>query len=212
MADMQRILISVTLYRTKRMGYSWSHLALITGHFITETNRIHLVLFGMHNWTFGPYLAAINRILISFVSHIWQQYAKAKKGRSKVKRSTSNHFAAGAQCIRRPGHRSIENPKHLTLNLSFSMLHSTTGMRILSMAAKKCPRYRIAHVKWGQAYPVHLRNDTVKARSFVLGGALMAFGKEEQAYLPRHMSRFVFITRQMSRFVFITGAQHTNPI
>jgi hypothetical protein len=31
---------------------------------ITETNRIHLVLFGMQNRTFGPCLAANNRILI----------------------------------------------------------------------------------------------------------------------------------------------------
>jgi hypothetical protein len=35
---------------------------------ITETNRIHLALFGMQNRTFGPYLAAINRILISVVT------------------------------------------------------------------------------------------------------------------------------------------------
>jgi hypothetical protein len=33
------------------------------GLFITETNRIHLVLFGMQNRTLGLYLAAINRIL-----------------------------------------------------------------------------------------------------------------------------------------------------
>jgi hypothetical protein len=32
---------------------------------ITETTRIHLVLFGMQNRTFGPYLAAIERILVS---------------------------------------------------------------------------------------------------------------------------------------------------
>jgi hypothetical protein len=32
---------------------------------ITETNRIHLVLFDMQNTTFGPYLAATHRILIS---------------------------------------------------------------------------------------------------------------------------------------------------
>jgi hypothetical protein len=33
--------------------------------FITETNRIHLVLFGVQNRTFGPYVTAINRVLIS---------------------------------------------------------------------------------------------------------------------------------------------------
>jgi hypothetical protein len=32
---------------------------------ITESNRIYLVLFGMQNRAFGPYLAAINRILVS---------------------------------------------------------------------------------------------------------------------------------------------------
>jgi hypothetical protein len=36
-------------------------------HGITETNRIHLVLFGMQYRTFGPDLAAIYKILISFV-------------------------------------------------------------------------------------------------------------------------------------------------
>jgi hypothetical protein len=36
------------------------------GHtFISETNRIRLVLFGMHNITYGPYLTAIRRILTS---------------------------------------------------------------------------------------------------------------------------------------------------
>jgi hypothetical protein len=34
---------------------------------ITETNKIQLVLFGMQNRTFGPYLAANNRILISLM-------------------------------------------------------------------------------------------------------------------------------------------------
>jgi hypothetical protein len=33
----------------------------------TETNRIHLVLFGMQNRTFGSYLAANDRILISLM-------------------------------------------------------------------------------------------------------------------------------------------------
>jgi hypothetical protein len=32
---------------------------------ISETNRMHLVLFGIQKRTFGPYLAANNRILIS---------------------------------------------------------------------------------------------------------------------------------------------------
>jgi hypothetical protein len=34
---------------------------------ITETNRIHLVLFGMQDKAVGPHLAAIHRILISAV-------------------------------------------------------------------------------------------------------------------------------------------------
>jgi hypothetical protein len=34
---------------------------------MTETNRIHLVLFGIQNRTFGPCLAANNRILISLM-------------------------------------------------------------------------------------------------------------------------------------------------
>jgi hypothetical protein len=39
-------------------SHVWSSL---TGG-ITETNRIHLVLFGMQNSTFGPYFAAIHKI------------------------------------------------------------------------------------------------------------------------------------------------------
>jgi hypothetical protein len=35
--------------------------------FVNETNRIHLVLFGMQTTAFGPYFAVINRILISVV-------------------------------------------------------------------------------------------------------------------------------------------------
>jgi hypothetical protein len=31
----------------------------------TESNRVHLVLFGMQNRTLGPYLAAFDRILIA---------------------------------------------------------------------------------------------------------------------------------------------------
>jgi hypothetical protein len=33
-----------------------------------KTNRIQLVLYGMQNRTFGPYLAVINRILISLLA------------------------------------------------------------------------------------------------------------------------------------------------
>jgi hypothetical protein len=32
---------------------------------IIETNRIHLVLFGMQNRTFRPYFAATNKILVA---------------------------------------------------------------------------------------------------------------------------------------------------
>jgi hypothetical protein len=37
-------------------------------HFITETNRIPLVLFGMQYRTLGPFLAAMNRVLLSVMS------------------------------------------------------------------------------------------------------------------------------------------------
>jgi hypothetical protein len=65
----------------KPIGYTWSYLACgirhsvpiwqpiigssapTTGALPLVTNRIHLVPFGMQNRTFGPYLAAINRIL-----------------------------------------------------------------------------------------------------------------------------------------------------
>jgi hypothetical protein len=46
-----------------RPGHSGKHVA----RNVTETNGIHLVLFGQQNRTFGPYVAAINRILISLV-------------------------------------------------------------------------------------------------------------------------------------------------
>jgi hypothetical protein len=35
---------------------------------IPETDRIHMVLFGMPTRTLGPYLAAINKIVISIVN------------------------------------------------------------------------------------------------------------------------------------------------
>jgi hypothetical protein len=40
------------------------------GMCITETHRMHVVLFGMQNGTFGPYLAAINRVLVSVMAHM----------------------------------------------------------------------------------------------------------------------------------------------
>jgi hypothetical protein len=36
-----------------------------SGRVVTEINRTRLVLFGMHSRIFGPYLTAVNRILIS---------------------------------------------------------------------------------------------------------------------------------------------------
>jgi hypothetical protein len=46
------------------IGSGWRRLAVAPRHalLIGRTSRIHLVLFGMHNRTFGPYLAVINRI------------------------------------------------------------------------------------------------------------------------------------------------------
>jgi hypothetical protein len=45
------------------LRYKWTrHHHVFWG--ITESNRIHVVLFGMQNSTFGPYLAAKHRILI----------------------------------------------------------------------------------------------------------------------------------------------------
>jgi hypothetical protein len=41
--------------------------SLPQSEYTSETNRIHLVLFGKQNRTSGPYLAAINRILISLM-------------------------------------------------------------------------------------------------------------------------------------------------
>jgi hypothetical protein len=58
----------------------------------TETNWIHLVLFGMH-MTFGPYLAAINRILISLMqAEDWQQPPKSL-------RSIVESVISGNHCI-----------------------------------------------------------------------------------------------------------------
>jgi hypothetical protein len=56
---------------TLHMGHSCLHMeaALFDTRvlFITETNRIELVLSGMQNRTLHPYLAAIYRIFISLV-------------------------------------------------------------------------------------------------------------------------------------------------
>jgi hypothetical protein len=56
----------VYLSRQARGEHSNSQpTALGTTTLITDTNRIYLVLYGMHNRTLGPYLAANGRILIS---------------------------------------------------------------------------------------------------------------------------------------------------
>jgi hypothetical protein len=50
------------------MPRAWRHCHkwhVTASAYTTETNRIQLVLFGKQNWTFGPYLAAICRLLIS---------------------------------------------------------------------------------------------------------------------------------------------------
>jgi hypothetical protein len=52
---------------------------------ITETNRIQLVLFGMHNRTCGPCLAAINRILISLVAGDEQRQEAQQNAASRSK-------------------------------------------------------------------------------------------------------------------------------
>jgi hypothetical protein len=39
------------------------------GKYITETNRMHSVLFGMQNRTLRPYLTAMDRILISVMKN-----------------------------------------------------------------------------------------------------------------------------------------------
>jgi NLI interacting factor-like phosphatase len=59
----QHLVLSVEMVSRPIDGSSsW----LVGCPWVTETNRIQLVLFGMQNRTFGPYLAAINRILILF--------------------------------------------------------------------------------------------------------------------------------------------------
>jgi hypothetical protein len=58
--DIQREVIQ-KLRKGPRMGRHSRFPGLV----IIETSRMHLVLFGMQNRTLGPYLAAIDRILIS---------------------------------------------------------------------------------------------------------------------------------------------------
>jgi hypothetical protein len=55
----------------------------LNSHFlITENNGIRVVLFGMHNRTFGPYFTAMNRILISVAlsaaQATWEQAAVSR--------------------------------------------------------------------------------------------------------------------------------------
>jgi hypothetical protein len=47
----------------------WSALPRVPS-LITETNRIYMVLFGMHSRAFDPYLAAMDRILISVMTEM----------------------------------------------------------------------------------------------------------------------------------------------
>jgi hypothetical protein len=57
---------------------------------ITETNRIHLVLFSMQNRTLSPCLAAINRIFISVIQSCrrsaaqWQEVLTAVTGQDET--------------------------------------------------------------------------------------------------------------------------------
>jgi hypothetical protein len=59
------------------------------GHDIAETNRMHLVLFGMQNRTFGPYLAANNRILISVM--------RVPRSRGEIVRRTKRRKSVSAR-------------------------------------------------------------------------------------------------------------------
>jgi hypothetical protein len=52
-----------------KLDCSWTHACLAVFALVTETNRTHLVLFGMKSRTCGPYLAAIYMILVSVMSH-----------------------------------------------------------------------------------------------------------------------------------------------
>jgi hypothetical protein len=46
---------------------------------VTEMNRIRMVLYDINNSMFGPYLAAINRILISVVAATLRTYYPSTK-------------------------------------------------------------------------------------------------------------------------------------
>jgi hypothetical protein len=47
--------------------------------YITETNRIKLVLSGLQNRTFGPYFAVIDRILISLMIGLCARHCQPSK-------------------------------------------------------------------------------------------------------------------------------------
>jgi hypothetical protein len=64
---------------------------------ITETNRMHLVLIGMQNRTFGPYLAAMYRIIISLVPDQVARRPRSGAGGSEGRRRGAAAAAAGCR-------------------------------------------------------------------------------------------------------------------
>jgi hypothetical protein len=65
----------------------------------SSTNRIHFVLVGMHNRTFGPYLAANNRILVSVMagpSGACQQHTRVDAPLAVVQAGASGNQIADA--------------------------------------------------------------------------------------------------------------------
>jgi hypothetical protein len=87
---------------------------------ITEMKRIHLILFDMNNRKFAPYLAAVNRILIS---------PRPRKSRYVVHKNM-----IGIQLLRRESYHA--SGTQATLRAEERKLHASTAGGVASISTK----------------------------------------------------------------------------
>jgi hypothetical protein len=102
----------------------------------TETNRIRLVLSGMQNRTSGPYLAAVNRILISLIGNC----PTAPAGNNPFALPHQSTPAAGVSAI--PIRKARTGPHHPALATLTSNKQSLLVYRAADRPAERKKKSR----------------------------------------------------------------------
>jgi NUDIX domain len=90
---------------------------------ITETTRIHLVLFGMQDRTLHPYLAAINSIIISLMRGCRAGIGKS----SEVATPVALHFECGVLCSCEQLPAGLVDPGEAAAEAALRELREETG-------------------------------------------------------------------------------------